>query len=201
MTRAASLVVFALACSSPLLAHAGEEVVPPLRFEEVLQSVNAHDPRIRQAIEKLRAAEGNTTAARGAFDPQLEGAGKLLTGAYYDLRSANAELRQPTSLWGSEIYFGYRVGLGLNERWPTYRDDQTLSGGEVRAGVEVPILRGGLIDADRAKRTQAIELQNAAAQGLSITQLDLELAAARSYWSWGRAGQNRDVARALLDLA
>ena len=79
-----------------------------------------------------------------------------MTGAYYDLRSADVELRQPTTLWGSEIYVGYRVGLGVNERWPTYRDDQTLSGGEVRAGIEVPIWRGGLTDPERAERARAM---------------------------------------------
>jgi outer membrane protein TolC len=167
----------------------------------VKRSVNTHDPRIRQAIEKLRAAEGKTMEARGAFDPRIEGDAKLVTGAYYDLRSADAELRQPTTLWGSEIYFGYRVGLGVNERWPTYRDDQTLSGGEVRAGIELPIWRGGLTDPERAKRERNINLQDAADEGLSATRLDLELAAARVYWGWVSTGQNRAVAQELLSLA
>jgi cobalt-zinc-cadmium efflux system outer membrane protein len=186
---------------APAIAAANEAPGRPLGFDEVLQSVNAHDPRIRQAAERVRKAEGNTSAARGAFDPRLEGDGKLLTGAYYDLRSADAELRQPTTLWGSEIYVGYRVGRGVNERWPTYRDDQTLSGGEVRAGIEVPIWRGGLIDPERAARARAVDLEEAADQDLSVTKLDLELAAARAYWSWVSAGQNRRVAQDLLDLA
>lgn len=195
----ASLLVFA--GLSPIEARASEGRGGPLRFDEVKASVEAHDPRIRQAIEKLRAAEGKTMEARGAFDPRIEGDAKVVTGAYYDLRSADAELRQPTTLWGSEIYFGYRVGLGVNERWPTYRDDQTLSGGEVRAGVEVPIWRGGLIDADRAKRERAINLQDVADRGLSAVRLDLELAAARAYWEWVAAGQNLEVAEELLALA
>lgn len=201
MSTAARLGVFMLGSLTPLLAHAGEERTRALHFDEVLTSVNAHDPRIRQAVERLRKAEGTTMAARGAFDPRLEGDAKLVTGAYYDLRSADVELRQPTTVWGSEIYAGYRVGLGINERWPTYRDDQTLSGGEVRAGIEVPIWRGGLTDPDRAERARAMSLEDAADQGLSVTKLDLELAAARAYWGWVSTGQNRDVARALLELA
>jgi len=201
MTRAAQFgfVVFVLLTS--VRTEASDGGGRPLYFEEVRESVNEHDPRVRQAIEKLKAAQAKTTAARGAFDPRIEGDGKLMTGAYYDLRSANVELRQPTTLWGSELYFGYRVGLGLSERWPFYRDDQTLSGGELRAGVEIPIWRGGLTDPQRAERTRAIDLQEAAEQGLSGTMLDLELAAARAYWSWVSAGQNREVARALLELA
>ena len=187
--------------AAPVAASADEPGQPTLRLEDVLESVTAHDPRIRRAVERLREAEGNTTAARGAFDPRLEGDVGLLTGAYYDLRRANAELRQPTTLWGSEIYVGYRIGLGLNERWPTYREQQTLSGGEVRAGIEIPIWRGGLIDEDRAQRTRALELQEAAGEGLASTVLDLELAAAGAYWNWVSAGEKLEVARSLLELA
>ncbi|MBW2507714.1 MAG: TolC family protein [Deltaproteobacteria bacterium] len=201
MSILARLGVLVLGWLAPALAAAGEERSRPLGFDEVLQSVTAHDPRIRQAVERVRKAEGNTTAARGAFDPRLEGNGKLVTGAYYDLRSADAEIRQPTTLWGSEIYAGYRVGLGINDRWPTYRDDQTLSGGEVRAGIEIPIWRGGLIDPERAARARAMDLEEAADQELTVTRLDLELAAARAYWSWVSAGQNRSVAQDLLELA
>ncbi len=201
MTRAARFGLFLFGWLTPAFAAASEERARPLHFEEVRQSVEAHDPRIRQAIERLRGAEAKTTEARGAFDPKIEGNGKLRTGGYYDNRSANVELRQPTTLWGSELYFGYRVGLALNERWPPYRDDQTLSGGEIRAGIEVPVWRGGLIDPERAKRARAIDMQDAAEQGLSVTELDLELAAARAYWAWVSSGQNRDVAKALLDLA
>lgn len=184
-----------------LFASASDAQAPPLRIEEVLESVKAHDPRIRKAVEELRQAEGNTLTARGAFDPRLEGDVGLLTGSYYDLRMADAELRQPTTLWGSEIYVGYRVGLGLNDRFPTYRENQTLSGGEIRAGVAIPIYRNGLIDAERAERTRALELQEAARNGLSSAELNLELAAAGAYWNWVSAGQKLEVTRELLELA
>ncbi|MGB8329406.1 MAG: TolC family protein [Polyangiales bacterium] len=185
----------------PLVAHASGEGEGPLHFDEVLRSVNAHDPRIREAVERVRGAEGSTTAARGAFDPRLEGDGKLRTGAYYDIRSGNVELRQPTSVWGSELFVGYRIGLDLNKRWPTYLENQTLSSGEVRAGIEVPIWRGGLIDPERAERSRALHNEDAANHALSVTKLDLELAAAQAYWTWVSAGQNREVAAALLYLA
>ena len=201
MSASARMGALLLGSLTPVLALASDERMQPLHFEEVLQSVEAHDPRIRQAVERLRKAESNTTTARGAFDPKLEGNAKLTTGAYYDLRSADAELRQATTLWGTEVFAGYRVGLGLNERWPTYRDDQTLSGGEVRAGVEMPIWRGGPIDSERAERARAIQFEKAADHALSVTRLDLELGAARAYWSWVSTGQNREVARELLQLA
>ena len=197
----ASLWALLLASIVPYVASAQDSRTYVLRLDEVLESVREHDPRIRKAVERVREAEGNTMSARGNFDPRLDGDVGLLTGSYYDLRQANAELRQPTTLWGSEIYVGYRVGLGLNQRFPTYRDNQTLSGGEIRAGVAIPIWRNGLIDQPRAERARALELQAAAEEGLYNTELDLELAAAGAYWKWVSAGQRLQVARSLLDLA
>jgi cobalt-zinc-cadmium efflux system outer membrane protein len=201
VTRRSVCLIVLLGPFLALTARASEEGSAPLRFEEVLRSVSAHDPRIRKAVEGLRRAESTTTQARGAFDPRLEGDLGLRTGGYYDLRRANVEIRQPTTLWGSEIYVGYRVGLGINERWPTYFEDQTLSGGEVRAGIELPIWRGGLIDEPRAKRARAMHLEEAARHDLSGTGLDLELAAASAYWKWVSAGQKLGVTRALVRLA
>lgn len=201
MTGRAPLLVLWLGSVLPSIALANQEQTSALGFEEVMQSVVAHDPRIRNAIEGLRRAESNTTQARGAFDPTLESDLGLRTGAYYDLRRANVAIRQPTTLWGSEIYVGYRIGLGLNDRWPTYFEDQTLSGGEVRAGIELPIWRGGPIDEPRAKRARAIHLEEAARQDLSGTALDLELAAAGAYWKWVSTGQKLAVTQALVDLA
>jgi cobalt-zinc-cadmium efflux system outer membrane protein len=187
--------------ASVLLLNATRAQSQPLQFDEVLSSVTAHDPRIRRAVEEVRRAKGVTTEARGAFDPRIDGDLSLTGGAYYDLRSANAELRQPTSLWGSEIYVGYRVGVSINQRWPTYRSDQTLSGGELRAGIELPIWRGGVIDEPRAERARAIHLEEAAEEDLSSAALNLELAAAGAYWSWVSAGQKLEVTKALLALA
>ncbi|MGB5813119.1 MAG: TolC family protein [Polyangiales bacterium] len=200
MMRAVCRAAFMVAWLFPWAAGASDEE-RTLRFEDVKRSVAEHDPRIREAIGQLQAAEGDVMAARGAFDPRIEGDGKILTGGYYDLRDANVEVRQPTTVWGSEVFLGYRVGLANNDRWPTYRDNETLSGGEVRAGIDVPIWRGGMIDEERARRSRAIRLEEAAGYALSATELDLELAAAKAYWSWVRAGQSRVVAADLMHLA
>ncbi len=201
MRTAARLSAMLVGWLTPLFAGASEAAREPLYFDEVRASVESHDPRIRQAVQELRQAESRTLASRGAFDPRIEGDAKLNTGGYYDTRSADVELRQDTSLWGAEIFAGYRVGLGVNERWPTYRPDQTLSQGEVRAGIEVPVWRGGLIDEQRAERSKAIQRQEGAEKDVAATRLDLEVLAARAYWGWVSAGQSLDVARELLRLA
>ena len=198
-TRFTRIFMGLVACL--LLLNAQTAQSQPLEFDEVLSSVTAHDPRIRRAVEEVRRASGVTTEARGAFDPRVDGDLALTGGAYYDLRSANAELRQPTSFWGSEIYVGYRIGVSIDQRWPTYLDNQTLSGGELRAGIDLPIWRGGVIDEPRAKRARAIHLEEAAEEDLSSTALNLELAAAGAYWNWVSAGQKLEVTKALLALA
>lgn len=201
MTRRSAWLIVATAFLFSSTVLASEDGTSALQLEEVLRSVTVHDPRIRKAIEGLRQAESTTMEARGAFDPKLDGSLGLRSGGYYDLRRANVELRQATTLWGSEVYLGYRVGLGINERWPTYYEDQTLSGGEVRAGIELPVWRGGLIDEPRAKRARAMHLEDAAGYGLSATELNLELAAAGAYWRWVSAGQKLGVTEALVHLA
>ena len=82
-----------------------------------------------------------------------------------------------------------------------YRERETLSGGELRAGAVVPLIRNGPIDRRRANLARAELGQQLA--GLSLDQQRLELArlAAFRYWDWVAAGQRRELARALLQLA
>ncbi len=62
MSLAARLSVVVLGTLYPMLAFASEESTRPLHFDEVFRSVQAHDPRIRQAVERLRKAEFETMA-------------------------------------------------------------------------------------------------------------------------------------------
>ena len=147
-------------------------------------------------------AEAELMAARGGFDPYLSAYGALRTGGYYELRRVDVELRQPTPLWGAEVYAGYRYGRGDEpDRYPSYYDDQTLAGGELRAGVVVPLWRDGPFDARRAARARA-ELRIEQAQGTrEATELDLRQKAAEAYWKWVAAGRKLRVAEELLELA
>lgn len=147
-------------------------------------------------------AEAELMAARGGFDPYLSAYGALRTGGYYELRRVDVELRQPTPLWGAEVYAGYRYGRGDDpERYPSYYDDQTLGGGELRAGVVVPLWRDGPFDARRAARARA-ELRIEQAQDTrEATELDLRQKAAEAYWKWVAAGRKLRVAEELLELA
>lgn len=147
-------------------------------------------------------AEAELMAARGGFDPYLSAYGALRTGGYYELRRLDVELRQPTPIWGAEVYAGYRLGRDVGENdYPTYYDDQTLSEGELRAGLVVPLWQNGPLDARRAARARAGFGVERARSTREATELDLRQKAAEAYWKWVAAGRKLRVAEMLLSLA
>lgn len=174
----------------------------PIYVEQVLRSVEMHHPQIRAAVARLQRAQGDALSARGAFDPRLKASGDVLTGGYYELRRVDVELLQPTPIWGTDLYAGYRLGLGVeDERFPSYYPWETLEGGEVRAGIRIPLWRDGVFDPRRAARQRTALLRDAAEDGVAGAQLDLLLRGAESYWRTVAAGQAVGVAEALLQLA
>lgn len=152
---------------------------------------------------KLEAAQGKLLSQRGAFDPVLSADGKAETGSYYDTRRVGAELNQPTTLWGTELFVGYRFGRGVDseERFPTYYDDETLPLGEVRAGARVPLLRDGAIDRRRFERLDALFGVRQVGQEADLTERDVSYAASLAYWKWVVAGAALQAAKQLQDLA
>jgi len=171
----------------------------PLELETVLASVEASHPTLESAARDVDRADGENLAARGGFDPTLTVQGKLTPISYYRTGEIDTLVRQPTPAWGLGVYAGYRLGLG---NYAVYKGDlQTLSGGELRAGVDVPIWRDGPIDKRRAKiRTSNHKLDSARASR-DATELELSGQAAEAYWKWVAAGRRLIIARNLLAIA
>ncbi len=184
-----------------LLAASGVRA-QPLTPAEVIASTDRHHPRVQAAMMREEVAEAELMAARGGFDPYLSAYGALRTGGYYELRRLDVELRQPTPIWGAEVYAGYRIGRDVGENdYPTYYDDQTLSEGELRAGLVVPLWQNGPLDARRAARARAGFGVERAQSTREATELDLRQKAAEAYWKWVAAGRKLRVAEMLLSLA
>lgn len=182
-----------------LLAADAPRVERPLALAEVLEATDALAPQLLAARADLDAAEGDRLAAAGAFDPSWR---TRVTGApvsgYPQLRVDTA-VEVPTPLWGASFFGGYRLGVGKIQSY--YGERETWTGGELRAGAAVPLLRNGPIDRRRANEARA-ELGRSLA-GLSLTQQRLELTrlATVRYWDWVAAGRRREIARELLQLA
>ncbi|MEM9189314.1 MAG: TolC family protein [Myxococcota bacterium] len=175
----------------------------PLTLGRVLAAVQRHQPELRAALARARRAAARELRAEGGFDPQLSVRGEVITGGYYDLLRADAELSQQTGVWGAEVYAGYRVGLGLDDeqRFPTYYGDDTLDRGEVRVGVEIPLWRDGPIDSTRATLWAAEDRAVAADRAADAVALDVSVAASRAYFRWVAAGHKLRIAEQQRALA
>lgn len=171
----------------------------PLRLSEVLDAAGATHPNLEAADRDVDRAAAKRFAARGAWDPVLSVEGTWAPVGYYDNGQLAAQVRQATPFWGVGLYAGYRLGLG---EYPEYRRGlETLSAGEVRAGVRVPLWKDGAIDPARAEIRETKAKVRAADCGREATRLEMGNQAARAYWNWVAAGQEVRIQRDLLQVA
>ncbi|HYO70707.1 MAG TPA: TolC family protein [Archangium sp.] len=178
-------------------AHASGEA--PLTLEEVLDSVRQQHPGMEAARQGVASAEAELLSAQGGFDTILKAKGMYVPFSYYPNERLEAVVEQPTPLGGTRLFAGYRLGQG---KFPTYYGEyETLSGGELRAGVEIPLWRNRTIDKRRADITKARLRLDIAGFSLVGEQLELQREAAYHYWDWVAAGRQLAIAEAQYALA
>lgn len=187
-----------LAARSPLAIGGGV----PLELDDVLDSVEQHHPALDVLEARVDSAEGAVLAADGGFDPLLAARGYATALGYYEYGRFDVSVTQATPLWGASVFAGWRIGRGFNRDIPDYyRYDETLDGGELRAGLSVPLLRDGWIDARRAGiRRGALGVESAERE-LDARRLRVRLAATEAYTRWVAAGLKAQIAQDLADLA
>jgi outer membrane protein TolC len=170
-----------------------------LRLEEVLRSVDDHYPLLRAAEAEREIVEAQLLEARGGFDTRLLAEGDLVPLGYYERYGGGAGIEQPTTLWGARLYGEYTIGRG---DYPSYYGRSKTNGsGGVRAGIELPLLRGGAIDERRAAlRTSEIEARRADPE-IVLQRIDFLRDASVAYWRWVAAGRAVAVSRHLLEVA
>lgn len=170
-----------------------------LTLEAVLVSLESHYPVIAAALQDQSKAQADNLAAEGGFDPLVKSTVQRTPQGEYENQVFDASVEQPTTLWGSRFYTGYRQGRG--DFGPYDEKLLTNSGGEVRAGVEVPLLRGGAIDERRARLATAGLGLNVANLTLASQKLDVRRQATQKYFEWVAAGDKLKIAQSLLTLA
>jgi outer membrane protein TolC len=191
----------ALALASCVAMGAPETTpsLPTLELDTVIASVREHHPLLDAADRSVDAARGRRLSARGAFDPRLraKAAGTPLGGYRYGY--VDTEVRARTIALGMVAFAGWRLGRG---DIPIYDGRlATTDAGELRAGVEVPVLQGAAVDAPRTARRKAdIDAEIAS---LEREQRELELArdAALAYWDWVAAVARAEIRERQLALA
>lgn len=184
---------------APARAQSARPDTPELQLEEVLRSLDRHFPLIVAAAREQEEAQANLLAAEGGFDPSLKAAGTYEPVSGYPKQYFSVQAEQPTTLWGTQLFAGYRYGSG---KFPIYEGKlETNEWGEVRGGARIPLLRDGPIDRRRASLDQA-ELGVGLAK-LSVEQQRIEARrlAAQRYWEWVAAGHRLRILKSWLNLA
>jgi outer membrane protein TolC len=171
----------------------------PLTLDVVLDAVDRAFPLLDAARRDADAADGQALRARGAFDLRVSADADVLRGAGYENETASAGLTQPLAVAGVNLFGGYRVGRGTFA--PYDGKAQTLSDGEWRAGVSVPLLRNRSIDSRRGALEQTALGRQLAEQRVEASRLRFLGEAALRYWDWVAAGRQQAVTDQLLDLA
>ena len=171
----------------------------PLTIDELLASVDRAFPLIEAVVAERRLAEGAAVSARGEFDLKLKGEAESQQFGFYRNESVKGFLEQNTTLWGTTVYGGYRVGRGTFG--PYDEKALTLSGGEWSGGFRMPLLKDRAVDRRRADlQTTTLEVQGAEFT-ISKERLKIYKAALKQYWEWVAAGRQIAVAKGLLELA
>ncbi len=175
----------------------------PLSLEEVLASVRRHHPPLDAAAARIESAEGLRLSSEGAFDLTLSTRLSGVFFGYYEYGRLDVSLSQPTPLWGTTFFGGWRIGRGFARGGipDYYRYDETFDAGEFRLGVQVPLWRDGPIDPRRASLWRAEHGVQAATADRDARVLRIELAATDAYVRWVAAGRRYVIALDLLRLA
>jgi outer membrane protein TolC len=190
----AALLALALAAGDAPVKGPG-----PLALGDVLKSADEVFPSIVATRNDLEIADAERLTAAGGFDPVWRTRFYTAPISGYPHTRLESVVEVPTPLWGATFFGGYRFGAGDIPVY--YRERETLSLGELRAGAVVPILRNGPIDRRRALTARAELGQQLAGLTLEQQRLEVSRLAAYRYWDWVAAGRRRELARSLLQLA
>lgn len=170
-----------------------------LTLPQVLKAVDLDHPLTGAARRKIDEAQGKQTAAEGAYDFKVKAKQKWVPFGKYEYSTTEAMVEQPTTLWGTTFFGGWRRSGGYV---PAYAAElETVDAGEVLAGVKIPLWQGGAIDRPRADLRQSEMGVRIARLSQRKTQLKLYEGAANAYWTWVLSGHVLRIREHLLEVA
>lgn len=190
--------------ATPLLVallHAGPALAVPDRptLADVMQALDTRLPQLRAVVVERDLARTDLLSAEGAFDPSWKTKAANRPLGYYRQTRLDSLLEQPTTLWGTTVFGGWRLGQGDFADYDGKLETNAL--GEFRAGLSVPLWRNGPIDRRRATIRRAAIGLDIAELTIKQQRIDLGRQAAQRYWDWVAAGHRVRLATELLALA
>ncbi|MBX7082052.1 MAG: TolC family protein [Nannocystaceae bacterium] len=170
-----------------------------LELDHVLAAVERAHPGLGASERSVARADASALSARGAFDPRLRVRAGGQPASYYEYFTFESEVRARTVALGLTPFVAWRLGRG---DIPIYDGRlATASGGELRAGFELPLLRNAAIDAPRAQRAKADLARGTARAEFDQKRLELLRDATSAYWDWVAAGLRAEIRAHQLELA
>lgn len=197
MRRIVAAVAFALgvSLSAPVFAQETSDG-HALQLQDVMQSVERTFPLLKAADLERAIASADVLSAEGGFDLSWKTKGTVTPVGYYESARVESTIEKPTSLWGTSAFVGWKYGRG---EFPIYDWRlQTLEYGELRAGVNLPVLRNGPTDRRRTSLARAEIGNDVARLTLSEQRIQYRRTAAHRYWTWVAAGRKVGIAKDLL---
>ncbi|ANQ52504.1 TolC family protein [Flammeovirga sp. MY04] len=181
---------------SVLSTHAQEEV-KIITLADLYELVMLYHPVYQQADLLSEQARMQVRLGRGSFDPKLESKydQKVFKNKEY-YQKWNSYAKVP--LWAGNLNVGYERNQGsyLNPE-----NDTDSGNGLMYIGLELPVLKGLLMDERRAslKKGFAMQQMTEAEQIKVINKLVLQIA--KDYWSWYFAYHQFRLAETGFELA
>jgi outer membrane protein TolC len=170
-----------------------------LTLRKLMLSVDEHYPLIAIAEADFKKALADQRSAAGGFDPLLQVRQSNALEGYYRNRVFDVSLEQPTSLWGTKVFTGWKRASGNFSVYDA--QSMTFTGGEFRVGLQVPLLKGGMTDERRTRLKTAEQSVHVAQEAYCVQKKEVQKQAKYRYWEWVAAGQKVFVAKELLKIA
>lgn len=169
------------------------QVLSPEKF---IEQVRSFHPIAKQANIKVEKANAALISAKGGFDPTIEmdASRKTFDGKNYYFYT-NPEFKLPTKIGGMDIKAGVEDNGGL------FLNNSITRGQSSYLGLEMPLLKGLLIDQRRANLQQASLFTQQSEQDRLKMQNDLLYDAYNAYWQWAGSYQLFSIYRQFLQVS
>lgn len=179
-----------------LLTIAGAHAYTP---DEVTKIVLERFPLIEEAARKAEAQEALVTSAKGSFDHKLKAKTRNRMDGDYENDFYQVEVQRQTGLGGLALNAGIRQGIGL---FPAYDGKlKTSTGGEIFAGLTLPLLQGFKTDGARTNLAIAKLEEAQANEELRLKKNMYVHKALSLYYKWLLGRKILGVQESILKLA
>ncbi len=169
------------------------------QLADVIRSTNHFYPSIQAAQTRITEREANVMAARGAFDPRIDGSVNSRLSGFYDGSSGTAGLYQNLPVLGAEVFTEYSISDGL---FPVYEDRLvTANTGEARIGLALSLIRDRDIDDERFAIIKAELETDIAGLGFENERISVFQQAYVAYTRWLISARLLEAYQELLNVA